>query len=204
MKTIILAAIRCFSMFIAVAAVSVAYPAKANLITNPGFETGDFTGWTLGGTPAAIVFGTVAGVSPHSGNFQAIWTDLGLGTFTLSQTLTTPPDATYTIDFWVALLEGFPQTPQNSIAVQWAGATVFSLANQSSFGYTEFTFNVTASTASTNLAFLLTGSPGLTRWFLDDISVNPSGVGVPDGGSTVSLLGCALLGLAAVWRKLSC
>jgi hypothetical protein len=27
---------------------------------------------------------------------------------------------------------------------------------------------------------------------------------VPDGGSTVSLLGCALLGLAALWRKLSC
>ena len=34
------------------------------------------------------------------------------------------------------------------------------------------------------------------------ISINPSGVGVPDGGSTVSLLGCALLGLAALRRKL--
>jgi hypothetical protein len=28
--------------------------------------------------------------------------------------------------------------------------------------------------------------------------------GVPDGGSTVSLLSCALLGLAALRRKLSC
>ena len=28
--------------------------------------------------------------------------------------------------------------------------------------------------------------------------------GVPDGGSTVSLLGCALLGLTALRRKLSC
>ena len=28
--------------------------------------------------------------------------------------------------------------------------------------------------------------------------------GVPDGGSTVALLGCALLGLAALRRKLSC
>jgi hypothetical protein len=27
---------------------------------------------------------------------------------------------------------------------------------------------------------------------------------VPDGGSTVSLLGCALLGLAALGRKLGC
>ena len=30
------------------------------------------------------------------------------------------------------------------------------------------------------------------------------GVGVPDGGTTISLLGCALLGLAALRRKLSC
>ncbi len=30
------------------------------------------------------------------------------------------------------------------------------------------------------------------------------GAAVPDGGSTVSLLGCALLGLAALRRKLSC
>ena len=29
-------------------------------------------------------------------------------------------------------------------------------------------------------------------------------VSVPDGGSTVSLLGCALLGLAVLRRKLSC
>jgi hypothetical protein len=32
-------------MFATAAAFSVAYPAKANLITNGGFETGDFTGW---------------------------------------------------------------------------------------------------------------------------------------------------------------
>jgi hypothetical protein len=47
MKTLILAAIRCSSIFTAVAALSVAYPSKANLITNGDFETGDFTGWTV-------------------------------------------------------------------------------------------------------------------------------------------------------------
>jgi hypothetical protein len=30
----------------AAAALSLADPASPNLITNPGFETGDFTGWT--------------------------------------------------------------------------------------------------------------------------------------------------------------
>jgi hypothetical protein len=39
---------------------------------------------------------------------------------------------------------------------------------------------------------------------LDDVSVNPTRVGVPDGGLPVSLLGFALVGLTALWRKLSC
>ena len=36
------------------------------------------------------------------------------------------------------------------------------------------------------------------------VNSGPSTVAVPDGGSTVSLLGCALLGLAALRRKLGC
>jgi hypothetical protein len=34
--------------------------------------------------------------------------------------------------------------------------------------------------------------------------ISQAGAGVPDGGSTVSLLGFALLGLAALRRKLTC
>ena len=39
--------------------------ASANLITNPGFETGDFTGWTPSGSLAVNNF------NPHSGTFAA-------------------------------------------------------------------------------------------------------------------------------------
>src|SRR5262249_42537827 len=53
----------------AVAALSVACPAKANLITNPGFETGDLTGWT---SSTFLVSGTFNGQAPHSGKFQAV------------------------------------------------------------------------------------------------------------------------------------
>ncbi len=178
----------------AVAALSVAHPASANLITNPGFETGDFTGWSKVG---GLVAGTINGVSPHSGNFQAIFSADGLA---LTQSVATTPGASYTIDFWLAssLQPGSP----NSLVVTWGGSTILSLTNQSLFGYTEYTFTETASTASTALLFNFTTSQG--AWHLDDVSVNPAGVGVPDGGSTVSLLGCALLGLAALRRKLSC
>ena len=63
MKTLILAAIRCSLSFTAVAALSVAYPARANLITNGGFEDG-FFGWSHSGT---------VGLSgnAHSGNQAA-------------------------------------------------------------------------------------------------------------------------------------
>ena len=36
------------------------------------------------------------------------------------------------------------------------------------------------------------------------VQAGPTVESVPDGGTTVSLLGCALLGLAALRRKLGC
>ena len=64
------------------------------------------------------------------------------------------------------------------------------------YGYRDCPFSNAA------LSFFLSGSGGLV--VLDDISVEPTGVGVPDGGTTASLLGCALVGLAAVRRRLGC
>lgn len=171
----------------AVAALSVAHPAKANLITTPGFETGDFTGWSRIGS---FVVGPLAGVSPHSGNFQAFLQNLES---TIGQGFATTPGQSYTISFWAATISG------NHVNVFLGGSTVFSHLFNGPTGYTEFTFNWTASSASTSIDFE-TGA----QLFLDDISVEPAGAGVPDGGSTVSLLGCALLGLAALRRKLRC
>jgi hypothetical protein len=185
------------SLFVltAVAALSVAYPAKANLITNGGFETGNFTGWLP--SPNMQVVGTFLGVSPHSGNFQAL---LPLAS-DLEQTLATTPGQSYTVDFWIAVTARAVPLP-SSVTVLWGGSPVFSHLFAGPTGYTEFTFNVTASSASTQIHF--TYSAILQVMLLDDVSVNPTRVGVPDGGSTVSLLGLALLGLTGLRRRLSC
>jgi endo-1,4-beta-xylanase len=182
----------------AVAALSVAYPAKANLIPNPGFETGDFTGWaaSTAGTASASVQGTFGGIAPHSGNFQAVvgLPDSNAAAILVSQFFTTP-GTTYTVDFFLAL------SGQGSIGVTFGIVPIFTHTFSSGFGYTEYTFNVTASTNANALQFAFANGQAATL-FLDDVSVNPAVVGVPDGGSTVSLLGSALLGLAALRRKL--
>ena len=86
----------------------------------------------------------------------------------------------------------------------WSGVTLLSLTNQSGFGYTHYTFAETTSTASTALTFNFTSAVGNGAWFLDDVSVEPAGVGVPDSGSTLPLLVFASLGLVALRRKLRC
>jgi hypothetical protein len=72
-----------------------------------------------------------------------------------------------------------------------------------------------SSSATFNNATLagLGATPGIYVWMWGDdgpnqnfsLEIGSLGVpGVPDGGSTVSLLGCALLGLVALRRKLGC
>src|ERR1700756_1974087 len=161
------------SALTAVAALSVAYPAKANLITNPGFETGDFTGWSISGGFVGVD-GTVGAVSPHSGNFQAL---LGSGGG-ISQSVATTPSQSYTIDFFAASSSatGAPVT----LTVNFGG-TVFIHIFTANTGYHEFFFNSTVPSSAASLNF--NNSPfGVV--FLDDVSVNPVGT-VPDGGTTV-------------------
>jgi hypothetical protein len=176
----------------AAAAFSLAHPAIANLITNPGFETGNFTGWTVSG--AASVVGTASGISPHSGSFQAAGS-----VATISQTFATTPGQLYTLDFWAAAVTP-PGVMGQGFRVFWDGenfiATGFSEGTQP---YLEFTLDITASSAFTNLAFEFATTGTV---FFDDISVTP--VGVPDAGSTLPLLSLASLGLVALRRKLGC
>jgi VPDSG-CTERM exosortase interaction domain len=177
----------------AAAALSFAHPAKANLITNPGFENG-FPGnpWTINNGAAVA-----PGAGAHSGVFYGWLPSSGGNSPTISQSVATTPSATYAIDFFVACTAA---TPTN-LTVTFGG-TVFSYLFTGISGYTHLGFNATASGTNTNLLFRVVSGVGTVS--IDDVSVNPAGVGVPDGGTTVSLLGCALLGLTALRRKLRC
>jgi hypothetical protein len=151
--------------------------------------------------PDNAVVGSVPLISPHSGNFQAVF---GIGNNSITQNVATTPGSSYVIDFWLAA-KIFAQVG-GAFSVSWGGLTVVSgLTPLGIHPYAEYTFTVNALSSTTALQFQFS-NPDLpsNTYYLDDISVNPTRVGVPDGGSTVSLLGFALLGVAVLRRKLRC
>ena len=203
MKTLILAAIRCSLTFTAVAAVSFAYPAKANLITNGDFETGNFTGWTVTPAPSGSNIFVDHGPGPDT-TFGAFFGATGANFDSISQSFATTRGAFYALIFFYQVTDlGTPIPANNAFDVLWNGVSVggglFPQTNVNP-GFSRIIFTLQATSALTTVQFNGRNAPSFD--FLDDVSVTFSGV--PDGGSTVSLLGCALLGLAALRQKLRC
>jgi hypothetical protein len=158
--------------------------ARADLIVNGGFETGDFTGWNLTGNQGFISI-TNNPSQVHGGQFAARFGAVGSPTtLSQSQTVTTVVGHTYTLDFWLQNEGG----PINLFDAKFGGATVVQLINADPFPYAEFTFTgLVATSTSTSISFDFQQNPSF--WDFDDVSlVDTTTVATPEPASLAMLL----------------
>jgi hypothetical protein len=154
------------------ALISSARAASADYVVNGGFETGDFTGWTISGDLLGQ-FG-VDNHSPYQGTFAAFFGTEGDMTI-ISQDIPTIVGATYTLTY--ALMneptQGLPQS--NEVAVSFGSASTDQI-NLAAFDYTIFTLQTVATSTTTTLQF---GFRNDNSFFdLDAVSVVPEPAGL--------------------------
>jgi MYXO-CTERM domain-containing protein len=163
----------------------------ANLLTNGGFETGNFTGWSqFGSTDATGVSGFFSPYNPTQGAFQAYF-----GPFSsrggITQSFSTQVGKTYTFTFDAAAFEGGSLFDAAIGGV--SKLTVFGGA----WDYTSYSFSHVATATTTAVTFTMRHIP--LYYMLDNVSVTGS---VPEPHAWAMLIaGFGLVGAAARRRR---
>jgi hypothetical protein len=149
-----------------------AVPASAatNLVNNGDFETGDFTGWTLGPVsyPAEVVQWAA-----YEGLYGAQIAGYASGPNKLSQTLSTANGKLYDLSFWYLQDALLP----NGLNVTWSGLSIFSSVDDVVGSWRYFSAQVLGS-GSDQLLFTAYNEPAFTR--VDNVSLSAAVSAVPE------------------------
>lgn len=161
--------------------------AGGNLVMNPGFETGDFTDWSLSGntqdtlvTDRNYAAKGAASYAPHGGNDYALLGPVGsIGS--MSQTIATTVGQSYTLSWWLGSDGDF----ENEFSASWNGTQVLDQKDMPTQGYVQYSFTLQATSNATVIQFGYRDDPGYLS--LDDVSVTAvlNGLAVPEPSSVI-------------------
>jgi hypothetical protein len=194
-----------FCLFVAVpqSKADICGSAAGQLVANCGFETGDFTSWTLSGNNVPGQEGNLYGVEgtdpdgtpPNSGSNQAYFGTLFANPTTLQQTIATTAGGVYSVSWYLAQdTDATAQNP-NEFSASFGGVSLVNAIDVPVQGYTEYSFLVDATSSSSALD--LTFGNDLGFFLVDDVSV--TAVTPEPPAWTLMLVG--LMGAAFYWKR---
>ena len=139
--------------------------AAANLVVNPGFETGALTGWTCSANS-----GSVVSTPAHSGSYALSATPAGSDDAQCTQSVSVQPNSSYTLSAWV-------QGSYVYLGASGTGGTDPSTwSSNAAWNQLSTTFTTGAST--TSVTVYLHGWYGQGAYHGDDVSLlGPAGTG---------------------------
>ena len=164
----------------ALAAAAILAPASAhagvNLLTNGGFETGDFTAWDEFDIYdfTFVQSGDFDSLAPRGGQYQALLGAVRNGE--LSQDLETPVGATYRLSFDLAN----EQAGENGFFVGFGAQHDFVCLHCDAFGYRRFSYDTQSLFPFSEVVFDFFNAP--SYFHLDNVSVIRLPNGVPEPG----------------------
>src|ERR1051326_2248356 len=139
--------------------------AATNLVTNPGFESGNLSNWTCSSTDSVVS-------SPvHSGSFALAAAANNSDTAQCSQTISVQPSTAYTLSAWV-------QGTYAYIGVSGTGTSDGNTWTPGSASYTQLTMTFTTGASTSNVTLSVHGWYGQGTIYADDFSLTGPGGGV--------------------------